>query len=155
MMYLDENFDINTINKSLFDLIKLKFRMTGKNRYMKDEDIDDMMQEWFLTKCRLGNAYFIRFGPAEEFRKARYKYEVVGILSKDAEFPEKNISEERTEVNIIQELITKEFGEVLCEMFFDKMKGHTLLELGKKYGMSDNTVGRRIKRIQLWLKESN
>ncbi len=156
-MYLDENFDINSMDKSLFDLIFTKFRMTGKQRSMSDEAIEDMMQEWFLRKCRLGNTSFIKHQPYVEFRKVVYGYSFLSETNDHPIFDELEGNsmrqEEYTELNSVYDLILDKFGQSLCNMFFDSVNGFTNIELATHYGVSDNTVGRRIKKVRKWLNE--
>ena len=156
-MYLDENFDIYTIDESLFDLICRKFKLTGKQKQMNDESIDDMMQEWFLRKCRLGNTSFIKYQPSIMFRRVIYDTDVVSFTGEDSVEDDcvtyNHRAEYTVELNMLYDVIVEEFGQSLCNMFFDNVNGFTKKEVAEHYGISDSTVGRNIRRIKEWLKE--
>ncbi len=160
-MFIDENFDIKDIDQSLFDLVKTKFSIVCRRKLINRETTEDMMQDWFLRKLRLGKTNFIETCPSTYFKKAEYKYSMISGDNKESgDFNIFNLiessltnSEASCEISTLYDLMVESFNEVTTAIFFDKKVGFTLNELAEFHNVDVNKIRRDIKGVEIWLQE--
>lgn len=155
MAFLDQNFNVYEMTDEQYTLVKQKFEILKRMKNLKQEDVEDMMQNWFLRKCRLGNTSFIHMEACVMFNRAHYRNEYVNsddveetLLLSDAQ------QELIFQLKEIYNIVNDKFGKKWLDIFVEYTEGTNKLTLSKKYGYSEPTMRRRITNIQKYVRKA-
>jgi len=158
--HLDESFDMSLFSESLFVKVKRKFGFMGSSKNLNPIDVEDMMQDWWVNKLRKTNETFINRVSTKYYNKLHYKENIKTLSdngNEKGEWEDVKVNETistEIEMSNIYDLIKREFGETLTNMFIQLNSGYCPTELEPIYNINRRTIYRKEEIIRKWLNEN-
>jgi len=151
----ERDIDVWNLDTKSLEWINKRFDRMCKRNGIKEEDKEDMRQDWLLRQLLKKPGYYINYAPASHFRSKHFNYEFVSSNEEQDSIydsiPSIDKVEEIVQVKFLVRDMIHELGKGLTSIFFHQIEGLSQKEMSAFYKVSRPTIRKRLERLATWL----